>query len=131
VWSVRFLSKEKGLSISGFDVPPRSTVDPTAKVETAGGGQEEGEGYVGMNEERDPEEEHEDNGDYEAESSPARCGVNVKERPGGRGKSRAPPPPAAVSPTTIVSLVNAVLGEGDVTVKINNTVVPFCPSVPA
>ena len=128
---MRLLSKEKGLSISGFDVPPRSTVNPTAKVGTAGRGQGEGEGDVKMNEERDPEEEHEDNGDYEAESSPARCGVNVKERPGGRGKSRAPPPPAAVSPTTIVSLVNVVLGEGDVTVKINNTVVPFCPFVPA
>jgi len=53
-WNVRLLSKEKGLSISGFDIPPRSTINPIAKVETAGGGQEEGERDVKMNEERDP-----------------------------------------------------------------------------
>ena len=85
---MRLLNKEKGSSISGFDVPPRSAVNPTAKVETAGGGQEEEEGYVKTNEERDPEEEHEDNEDYEAESSPARRGVNGKESSGCRGKSR-------------------------------------------
>jgi len=53
-----------------FNVPPHSTVNPIAKVETAGGGQEEEEGDVKMNEEKEPEEEHEDNEDYEAESSP-------------------------------------------------------------
>jgi len=46
VWGVRLLNKEKGLSIGGvkFDVPPRYTVKPTAKVEMAGGGQERKEG---------------------------------------------------------------------------------------
>jgi len=54
VWSVRFLNKEKGLTIGGvkFDVPPRYTVRPTVKVEMAGGGQEEEEGDVKMNEKR-------------------------------------------------------------------------------
>ena len=39
VWSVRLLNKGEGLSIGGvkFDVPPRYTVRPTAKVEMAGG----------------------------------------------------------------------------------------------
>jgi len=129
---VRLLNKEKGSSISGFDVPPRSAVNPTAKVETAGGGQEEGEGYVKTNEERDPEEEHEDNGDYEAESSPARRRVNGKRKFRVPGKVKvAPPPPATVPPTTTTaSLVNAILGEEDVTVKINNTVVPLCSPIP-
>jgi len=134
VWSVRLLNKEKGLSAGGvkFDFPPRSTVNPTAKVGTAGGGQEEEEGDVKMNEEKDPEEEHDD-GDYEAECSPAKRGVKGKRKGKGKGKVRrpkkvkvAPPPPAAVTPTTTtVPPVNAVLGEEDVTVKINNTVVPL------
>jgi len=39
VWSVRLLNKEEGLSIGGvkFDVPPRYTARPTAKVEMSGG----------------------------------------------------------------------------------------------
>jgi len=52
---VRLLNKEKGSSISGFDVPPRFTVNPTAKVEMAGGGQEKGEGDAKMDEESDTE----------------------------------------------------------------------------
>jgi len=64
-----------------------------------------------------PREEHEDNGDYEAESSPAKRGVR------GPGKVKvATPPPAALPLTMTVSLVNAVPGEEDVTVKIKNTV---------
>jgi len=48
VRSVRLLNKEKGPSIGGvkFNVPPRSTVNSTPEVETAGGGQEEEEGGV-------------------------------------------------------------------------------------
>jgi len=42
---------------------------------------EEGED-VKMNEEKDPEEEHEDDGDYEAEYSPARRGVKGKKGKG-------------------------------------------------
>ena len=77
------LNKEKGLSTSGveFGAPPRSTVNPTLKVETAGGGEEEGNAK--MNEENDPEVEHEDDGDFEVGSSPAKRevkGVRVKER---------------------------------------------------
>ena len=79
---VRLSNKEKGSSVSGvkFDVPPRSTVNPTAKMETVGGGQEEEEeGDVKMGEEREPEEEHKDDGDYEAESSPAERGSREEE----------------------------------------------------
>jgi len=137
VWSVRLLNKEKGLRISGvkFDIPPRSTVNSTSKVETAGGGQEEEEeGDVKMNEDKDPEEEHEDDGDYEAETSPAKRGAKGKRKGKGKGKvgrpkkvKVAPAPPAPITPTTTtVPPVNAVLGEEDVTVKINNTVVPLC-----
>jgi len=44
-----------------------------------------------------PEEEHEDDGDYEAESSPAKRGVKGKGKVRGPGKVKvAPPPPAAV-----------------------------------
>jgi len=39
-----------------LDVPPRSTVNPTAKVETTGGDQEEEEGDVRVNEEKEVEE---------------------------------------------------------------------------
>jgi len=53
-----------------FNVPPRSTVNRIAKVETAGGGQEEEEGDVRVNEEEEVEELHEHDGGYEAESSP-------------------------------------------------------------
>jgi len=86
-----------------------------------------------MNEEKEAEEEHEDDGDYKAESSPAKRGVKGKRKGKGKGKvgrpkkvKVAPPPPAAVTPTTTtVPPVNAVLGEEDVTVKISNTVVPL------
>jgi len=84
VRSVRLPNKEKGMSISGFDVPPRSTVDPTAEVKTVGGGREEG-GNVKTNEENEAEEEHEDDGDYEAESSLTRRGVKGKEQGQWRG----------------------------------------------
>jgi len=84
-----------------FGAPPRSTVHLTLKVETAGGGQEEEEGDVKANEERDPGVEHEGNGDYEAGSSPAKGGVKGKRKDKGKGKVRrpkgaevAPPPPA-------------------------------------
>jgi len=136
VWSVRLLNKEKGLRISGvkFDVPPRSTINSTSKVETGGGGQEEeGEGDVKMNEDKDHEEEHEDDGEYEAEPSPAKRGAKGKRKGKGKGKvgrpkkvKVAPAPPVAVTPTTTtVPSTNVVLGEEDVTVKINNTVVPL------
>ena len=143
VWSVRLLNKEKGLRISGvkFDVPPRSILNSTPKVETAGGGQEEEEeGDVKMNEDKDPEEEHEDDGDYEAESSPAKRGAKGKRKGKGKGKVGRPkkvkvapaPPPAAVTPTTTtIPPVNTVLGEEDVTVKINNTVVPLFSPISA
>jgi len=117
-----------------LDVPPRSTVNPTARVEMAGGGQEEEEGDVKLNEGKEAEEEHEDDGDYEAESSPARRGVKGKRKRKGKGKVgrpkkvkvvRVPPPPAVVTPTTpTVPPVNAMLGE-DVTVKIDNTAIPL------
>ena len=106
MWSVRLSNKEKGSSIGGvkFDVSPRSTVNPTAKVETAGGGQEEEEGGdVKMDKESESKEEHENDGSYEAESSPAKRGVK------GRGMVRVgrpkkvritPPPPTAVTATT-------------------------------
>ena len=135
VWSVRLLNKEKGLKISGvkFDVPSRSAVDSVSKVEAGGGGQEEEEeGDVKMNEDKDAEEEHEEDGDYEAEPSPTKRGAKGKRKGKGKGKvgrpkkvKVAPPPPTApaVPTVTTVPVVNAVLGEEDVTVKINNTVV--------
>lgn len=136
VWSVRLLNKEKGFSISGvkFDIPPRSAAEPASKVETAGGGQEEEEeGDVKMNEDKEPEEEHEDDGDYEVETSPTKRGSKGKRKGKGKGKvgrpkkvKVAPPPPAPVTPvSTTVPPANAVLGEEDVTVKINDTVVPL------
>jgi len=88
-----------------------------------------------MNEEKEPEEEHEDDGDYEAESSPTKRGVK------GRGRVRVgrpkkvrvtPPPPTAVTATTTTAPpMNVVSGAEDVKVKINNTVVPLCPSISA
>jgi len=70
----------------------------------AGGGREEEEGDVKMNEKKEAEEEHEDNGDYEAESSPARRGVKRKgkgKRKVGRPKKvKVVPPLAAVTPTS-------------------------------
>jgi len=137
-WSVRLPNKEKGLRISGvkFDVPSRSAVNSTSKVETGGGGQEEEEeADVKMNEEKDPEEEHADDGDYEVEPSPTKRGVKGKRK--GKGKvgrpkkvKVAPTPPVAVTPTTAtVPSVNAVLGEEDVTVKINNVIVPLCSPI--
>jgi len=136
VWGVRLLNKKKGLSIGGvkFDVPPRYTTKAAAKVEMAGGGQEEEEGDVKMNKEKEAEEDHEDNGDYEAESSPARRGVKGKKGKGNRKVGRPkkvkvkPPPPATATPTTTtVPPVNAVFGE----VKINETIVPLCPPISA
>jgi len=136
VWSVRLLNKEKRLSISGvkFDVPPRSVVNSTVKVETGGGDQEEEEeGDVKMNEGKEADEEHEDDGDYEVEASPTKRGVKGKRKGKGKGKVGRPkkvkvaPPPPVVAPTTpTVPVVSTVLGEEDVTVKINNTVVPLC-----
>jgi len=78
-----------------------------------------------MNEEKGPEVEHEDDGGYEAESSLAKHGGKGKRKDKGKGKAGKPkkvkvalPPPAAVTTsTTTVPLVNAVLGEEDVTVK--------------
>ena len=143
VWSVRLLNKEKGLRISGvkFDVPPRAAVDSTSKVETTGGGQEEEEeGDVKMNEDKDPEEEHEDDGDYEVEPSPAKRGAKGKRKGKGKGKvgrpkkvKVAPAPPVVVPPTTptTVPSMNTVLSEEDVTVKLNNTVIPLCPPISA
>ena len=138
VWSVRLLNKEKGLRISGvkFDVASRSTVNSTSKVETGGGDQEEEEeGDVKMNEGKDADEEHEDDGDYEVEPSPTKRGAKGKRKGKGKGKvgrpkkvKVAPPPPVAPTPT-IVPTVATVLGEEDVTVKINNTVVPLCSLV--
>jgi len=92
-----------------------------------------------MNEEKGPEVEREDDGGYEAESSPAKRGVKGKRKDKGKGKAGkpkkvkvAPPLPAAVTPsTTTVPLVNAILGEEDVTVKIATpsfpSVLPFQP----
>ena len=62
-----------------------------AKVEKAGRGQEEEEeGGVKMNEEKEADEAHEDDGDCEAESSVAKRGVKGKrkgkERPGDERK---------------------------------------------
>ena len=136
VWSVRLLNKEKGLRISGvkFDVPSRSAVSSTPKVETGGGlPEEEEEVDVKMNEDKDAEEEHEDDGEYEVEPSPAKRGAKGKRKGKGKGKvgrpkkvKVVPPPPViAVPPTTTVPSVSTVLGEEDVTVKINNTVVPL------
>ena len=110
-----------------FDVPSCSAANSTSKVETGGGGQEEEEeADVKMNEEKDPEEEHEDNGDYEVEPSPTKRGVKGKRKGKGEGKvgrpkkvKVAPAPPVVVTPTT------ATVGEEDVTVKINNVVVPL------
>ena len=136
MWSVRLLNKEKGLRISGvkFDVPSRSAANSTSKVETGGGGrEEEEEGDVKMNEDKDPEEEPEDDGDYEAEPSPAKRGVKGKRKGKGKGKvgrpkkiKVAPTLPVVATPTTTTTLsVNTVLGEEDVTVKINNVIVPL------
>ena len=82
-----------------------------------------------------PEEEREGNGDYEAESSLTRRGVKGKRKGKGKGKvgrpkkvkvTRAPPPPAFVTPTTPTDPpVNAMLGEEDVTVKMDNTAIPL------
>ena len=136
VWSVRLLNKEKGLRISGvkFDVPSRSSINSTSKVETGGGGrEEEEEGDVKMGEDKDIEEEHEDDGDYEAEPSPAKRGVKGKRKGKGKGKvgrpkkvKVAPAPSVAATPTTTaIPSVNAVLGEEEVAVKINNVAVPL------
>jgi hypothetical protein len=136
VWSVRLLNKEKGFRISGvrFDIPSRSAANSISKTETGGGGQEEeDEGDVKMNEDKDVEEEHEDDGDYEIEPSPSKRGAKGKRKGKGKGKvgrpkkiKVAPPPPVpAAPPTTVVHSVNTVLGEEDVTVKINNAVVPL------
>lgn len=141
VWSVRLLNKEKGLRISGvkFHVPSRSAINPTPKVETGGGGQEEEEeGDVKMSEDKDVEEEHEDDGDFEVDPSPTKRGAKGKRKGKGKGKVgrpkkvkvALPPPVPAVPPTTAVPLVNTVLGEEDVTVKINNTVVPLRFPIP-
>jgi hypothetical protein len=134
VWGVRLLNKEKGLRISGvkFDVPSRSAVNSISKAETGGGGhEEEEEGDVKMNEDKDPEEEREDDGDYEAEPSPTKRGAKGKRKGKGKGKVGRPKKvkvapaslPVAAIPT--VPAVSAILGEEDVTVKINNAIVPL------
>ena len=71
-----------------------------------------------MNERKEAEEDHEDDGDYEGESSPARRGVKGKKGKGngkvGRPKEVkvTPPPPAAAAPTTTaVPPMNVVFGE--------------------
>lgn len=136
VWSVRLLNKEKGLRISGvkFDVFSRSTINSPPKVEPGAGAQEEEEeGDVKMNEDKEAEEEHEDDGEYEVGPSPTKRGVKGKRKGKGKGKvgrpkkvKVAPPPPVIVTPpTATIPFVNTLLGEEDVTVKINNTVVPL------
>ena len=92
-----------------------------------------------MNEDKDLEEEHEDDGDHTAEPSPTKRGVKGKRNDKRKGKvgrpnqiQVEPPPPVAVTPTTTtIPPVNTVLGEEDVTVKMNNTVVPLCPLISA
>lgn len=135
VWSVRLLNKEKGLRISGvrFDLPTQSAINSASKVETGSRGQdEEEEGDAKMNEDKDAEEEHEDDGDYDLEPSPAKRGVKGKRKGKGKGKvgrpkkvKIVPPPPVAAAPPATVPSVNSVLGEEEVTVKINNTAVPL------
>jgi len=114
------LNKEKGLSISRveFGAPLRSAVHSTLKVETAGGGQEEEEGDAKANEEKDPEVEHEGDGDYEAGSSPAKGGVKGKRMGERSGDRRKPRLHLHLPPTTTVPPVNAILGEEDATVSI-------------
>jgi len=105
------------------------------KAWSAGGGQGEEEGDVKMNEEKGPEVEHEDDGDHEAESSPAKRGVKGKGGGQGQGKVGKPkkvkvaPPPPVTQSTTTVPPVNAASGEENVTVKINNTAAPLRPPI--
>jgi len=88
-----------------------------------------------MNEEKGPEVEHEGDGDHEAESSPAGRGVKGKGRGRGQGKVGKPkkakvaPPHPITQLTTTAPPVNAVSGEEDVMVKINNTAAPLCPPI--
>jgi len=119
-----------------FDVPPRSTVNPTAGVEMTGGGQEEEEGDAEMNEGKEPEEEHKDDGNYEAEPLPARRGSRGRGRVRAKESHRSRDQRKSRSHLHLLPLsyrrprrsppVNAVLGEEDVTVEISNTVVPLC-----
>ena len=88
VWSVRLLNKEKGPSIGGvkFNIPPAPPSIRLPRWKRRVGVEEE-EGDVKM------DGGHEDDGDYEAESSAAKRVVKgrerarVKERSGGRRKS--------------------------------------------
>ena len=128
MWSAELLNKEKGLSTSGveFSAPPCSTVHPNLKVEMVGSSQEEEEEGDAMN------------GDYNAGSSPAKRGVKRKRKGkdgGNAGRPKkvkvTPPPPAAVTlSTTTAPPVNAVLGGEDMTVIVNNAVVPVFPFRP-